>query len=158
VLNRQLLVYRFAPGVSFEGQLVGALERAESGGAIRILDALLLAREPDSGALVAAALEGGTGGVLSQLLDFRLNPAARGTSTERVLAGPKAELVELLGRTIEPGGAVAALLVEHVWAAALGDAVNRLGGSEAAIALVEADGLADVTHLLIAAAEQDQPG
>jgi hypothetical protein len=155
VLTRQLLVYRFAPGVTFEGQLVGALERVESGGAVRVLDALFMAREPDTGELVAASLEGGTGGVLSQLLDFRLNPDARGAATERALAGPHADIAQLFARTIEPGAAVAAVLVEHVWATTLGDAVGRLGGTEAAIALVEADRLSDVARLLVAAAEQD---
>jgi len=154
VLTRQLLVYRFAPGVKFEGQLIGALERAESGGAVRVIDALLLAREADTGELVAAALEGGTGGVLSQLLDFRHSADARRAATDRALAGDQAEIVQLLERTVEPGGAVAAVLVEHVWAATLGDAVGRLGGTEAAIALVEAERLNDVAPLLVAAAEQ----
>jgi len=154
VLTRQLLVYRFAPGVQFEGQLIGALERAESGGAVRVIDALLLAREADTGELVAAALEGGTGGVLTQRLDFRHSADARRAATERALAGEQAEIVALLERTVEPGGAVAAVLVEHVWAATLGDAVGRLGGTEAAIALVEAERLNDVAPLLVAAAEQ----
>ena len=154
MLTRQLLVYRFAPGVKFEGQLIGALERAESGGAVRVIDALLLAREAETGELVAAAIEGGTGGVLSQLLDFRHSADARRAATERALAGSQAEIGQLLGRTVEAGGAVAAVLVEHVWAATLGDAVVRLGGTEAAIALVEAERLNDVAPLLVAAAEQ----
>src|SRR4051812_30216328 len=33
----QLLVYRFGPDAEFEGRLVGALERIESGGAMRVL-------------------------------------------------------------------------------------------------------------------------
>ena len=155
MLTRQLLVYRFAPGVKFEGQLIGALERAESGGAVRVVDALFLAREPDTGDLVAASLEGGTGGVMSQLLDFRLDPNARSAATERALAGPHAELAQLLGRTVEAGGAVAAVLVEPVWAGALGDAVDRHGGTAAAVALVDAERLGDVAQLLITAAEQD---
>ena len=44
---RQLLAYTFPPGSAFEGQLVGALERIESGGAMRVLDALFVAREPE---------------------------------------------------------------------------------------------------------------
>jgi hypothetical protein len=34
----QLLVYGFAPGAEFEGRLVGAIERIESGGTLRVLD------------------------------------------------------------------------------------------------------------------------
>ena len=36
-------------GLSLRGQLVGALERIESGGAMRVLDALFVACEPESG-------------------------------------------------------------------------------------------------------------
>jgi hypothetical protein len=42
---RQPLVYRFGPGAAFGGQLVGALERMESGGTLRILDALFVTLE-----------------------------------------------------------------------------------------------------------------
>jgi hypothetical protein len=43
---RQLLTYRFGSDSKFEGQLVGALERIESGGAMRVRDGLFVAREP----------------------------------------------------------------------------------------------------------------
>lgn len=36
----QLLVYGFEPGAKFEGRLVGAIERVESGGTLRVLDVL----------------------------------------------------------------------------------------------------------------------
>jgi hypothetical protein len=147
------LVYTFAPGAKFEGQLVGALERIESGGAIRILDALFVTRAPETGELAAVSLKGGAGGVLSQLLEVRLNPDARGAATERVLAGPDADFVELLAQRVEPGAAVAAVLVEHAWAKILGEAVARLEGAEAAAAFVEAERLSDVAEPVLAAAE-----
>src|SRR4051794_39866203 len=34
----QLLIYGFEPGAEFEGRMVGAIERIESGGTLRILD------------------------------------------------------------------------------------------------------------------------
>ena len=154
VLTRQLLVYTFAPGAKFEGQLVGALERIESGGAIRILDALFVTRTPETGELSAVSLKGGTGGVISQLLEIRLDPNARGAATERALAGPEAEIVELLGQRVEPGGAVAAVLVDHAWANVLGEAVGRLDGTQTASSFVDADRLNDVAEPLLAAAEQ----
>ena len=49
---------------AFEGQVVGALERLESGGALRILDALFVASDEASGELFAIDLHGGTGGGL----------------------------------------------------------------------------------------------
>jgi hypothetical protein len=149
VLTRQLLVYRFDPGVTFEGQLVGALERLESGGAVRVLDALFVMREPETGEVVAASLEGGSaGGVLSRLLDFRLDTGTRAASTERTLAGPNAEVVQRLAAKVEPGGAIAALLVEHAWAQALEEAVGRLGGAEVGGAFVESARLSDAAASL----------
>ena len=58
----QLLVYRFAPDAGFEGQLVGALERIEAGGAVKIVDALFVASDPDTGELVAIDLQSHGGG------------------------------------------------------------------------------------------------
>ena len=43
-----LLVYGFAPGAEFEGRLVGAIERIESGGALRVLDVLFVMRDADA--------------------------------------------------------------------------------------------------------------
>jgi hypothetical protein len=82
----QLLAYRFGPDAAFEGRLVGALERMESGGTLRVLDVLFVGREEP-------------------------NP----------LRG--------LGEALPPGGGVGAVLVEHVWARALGDAVDQSSGS-----------------------------
>jgi hypothetical protein len=149
VPSRQLLAYRFGSDSRFEGQLVGALERIESGGAMRVLDALFVAREPDTGELTAVSLQGGTGGVIGQLLDFRLDPRARTAATRRALDGPAGETVQALGASLQPGNAVAAVLVEHAWADALGDAVTRVGGAEAATEFVQAGGLSELRHRLL---------
>ena len=45
----QLLVYGFGPGADFEGRLLGALERIESGRTVRILDALFVANDAETG-------------------------------------------------------------------------------------------------------------
>jgi len=64
----QLLVYGFGPGADFEGRLVGALERIESGGTVRIVDALFVANDPETGELVAVDLRGaGAGGIVAPL-------------------------------------------------------------------------------------------
>jgi hypothetical protein len=47
----QFLAFRFGSDSRFEGQLVGAPERIESGGTVRVLDGLFVAREPQSGEL-----------------------------------------------------------------------------------------------------------
>ena len=87
----QLLVYSFGPDAPFEGQLVGALERIEVGGSMRILEALFVRRERDGGELSAFDLRGRAGGGLTApLLDFRLDPAARRRTTRRRSPAPRA--------------------------------------------------------------------
>ena len=46
------------------------------------------------------------------------------------------------------------MLVEHVWAATLGEAVARIGGGEAASAFVDVAGLGEASELLLDAAAQ----
>jgi hypothetical protein len=146
--SRQLLVFGFDANAAFEGQLVGALERLESGGAVRILEVLFVADDKATGDPVAIYVQGGTGGLTAELLDFRLDPAARRKATERALGGDASggmaeTLRDLLG-ALEPGTALAVVLVEHVWVRALEDAVARLGGRSLASEFVEAAGLAEL--------------
>jgi hypothetical protein len=154
----QLLLYRFGPDASFEGQLVGALERLESGGTLRILDLLFVAKDRTSEELSIIGMRGdGAGGIVAPLLDFRLDPGARRRATQRALSNGTtslpADVLRELGEALEPGGAVAAVLVEHVWARALQDAVSRTGGAAFRGAFVDATTLADLAPDLLAAAQ-----
>lgn len=149
----QLVVHGFGPGASFEGQLGGALERIESGGALRILDALFVERDGETGELVAIDLAGGAaGGMVTSILGFRLDPAQRRRATERTLASGLGETLRELARTLEPGAAMVAVLVEHVWARALEDAVSRTGGTPVLNAFVEAATLSELAPDLLDAA------
>jgi hypothetical protein len=146
-------LYGFGSGGDFEGRLVGALERTESGGALRIRDALFVMRDADSGELSAISLVGnGAGGVVAPLLGFRLDPAQRRAATERALKGPTGELLDDLGRLLEPGAALAAVLVEHVWAGVLDEAVSRTGGTPLSSSFVQATTLAGLGPELLGAA------
>ena len=146
--SRQVLVFGFDASAAFEGQLVGALERLESGGAVRILDVLFVAADEATGDHVAINLKGGTGGLTAKLLDFRLDPAARRKATEQAIGGDAsggmADLLRDLGAALEPGTALAAVLIEHVWALALEDAVSRVSGRPLAIEFVEAARLSEL--------------
>jgi hypothetical protein len=150
----QLLVYRFDSGGDYEGRLVGALERIESGGALRVVDALFAASEPETGELVAISLRA-AGSSVATLLTFRLDPAERRKATARAMdpdrSGIAAETMRELADALEPGSAVAAVLVEHVWAAALSDAVSRSGGTSVSDEFVQATALGEVTPTLLAA-------
>ena len=155
----QLLVYRFGPDAGFEGRLVGALERIEAGGAVKIAGALLVACDADSGELVAIDLEShGAGGIVAPLLQFRLEARERVRATERALrphtSGVPAKTLHLLKRTLEPGEAMVAVLLEHLWAKALEDAVVRTDGTPLTNEFVDATTLADLAPNLVAAATQ----
>jgi hypothetical protein len=129
--NRQLLVFRFPADSEYEGRLVGAVERIENGGAMRILSAMFVGRQADSGELVAVSLTTeGSAGLIGKLLAFRLEDRARTRATERVLASPAGDGVRSLADTLQPGEAVAGVLVEHTWAQMLGEAIDRVGGTQ----------------------------
>ena len=151
---RQLLAYRFGSDSQFEGQLVGALERAESGGAIRVVEGLFVQRQPESGELTAVSLSGGTGGMISKLLGFRLDERERIATTKRALDGEAGDVIRTVGDSLEPGSAVAAVLVEHVWAGVLRDAVTRIGGAEVANDFVEASGIHEVAERLLSVTKE----
>jgi hypothetical protein len=157
--STQLLVYGFGPDADFEGRLGGALERIESGGALRILDALFVASDPDTGELLAIDLKSdSSAGTVVSLLTFRLEPHERRRATERALrphdTGLPAESLRELGRALPPGESIVALLVEHDWAHALNDAVSRTGGTPLATGFGDATTLAEHAPDLLAAAER----
>jgi hypothetical protein len=62
-----------------------------------------------------------------------------------------------LGDTLEPGGAVAALLVEHAWVRTLDDVVARTGGKPLASRLVDAAELGELTADLMAGNRTGRP-
>jgi hypothetical protein len=152
--SAQLIVYGFGPGAEFEGRLVGALERIEAGGALRILEALFVRRDSDGDGLEAFDLRGrGGGGITAPLLSFRLEPAARRRATEKALAGVAGvspDTLRALADALDPGAALAAVLVEHVWARALEDAAMRTGGTLLATEHGAGSVLAELTPSLLA--------
>ena len=157
----QLLVYGFGPGAEFEGRLVGAIERIESGGTLRVLDVLFVMRDADTDELVVTQRRGrGQGSLVAPLLGFRLDAGERRRASEKALrADEPTGTFRRLGETLEPGAAVAALLVEHVWMRALDDAVAHTGGTPLASELVEAAAFADLSpDLIVAAATRGEEG
>jgi hypothetical protein len=139
----QLLVFAFDPDAVFEGQMLGALERLESGGALQIRDVLFVRRDATSGELSAFEHRGGTaGGLTAPALTFRLDDAARRTATERALAGAAGDALRELGAQLAPGGALAAVFVEHRWLGDLTEAARRTGGRPVPADFVDAEALA----------------
>jgi hypothetical protein len=151
--SAQLLLYRFGPEAEFEGRLVGALERIESGGTLRVLDAIFVHSDRETGALEAVVVHGnGAGRIVAPLLDFRLDASKRRRMTERALGGDRGAAVRKLAAELDRGESMAVVLIEHVWANALEDAVARTGGTPVASEFVEATALAE-----LAAEPAEQP-
>jgi hypothetical protein len=136
--RRQLLVFAFdAAQPRFEGHLLGALERAESGGAISVCEVLFAGRDAE-GTLSVLRRAGGASGLVGALTDFRLDATARDARTAKALgADGDGSAVRELADGLGPGEAVAAVLVEHRWAATLDDAVARTGGRRLADELLD---------------------
>jgi hypothetical protein len=148
----RLRVYRFA-AATYEGWIIGALERLELIGDIRLLDALLIARDATTGEL--EAIDRATGradGTMAAFLDFRLSAASRRETTSRTLAphpdGVPAGAIEALAATLEPGGALLAVLVAGGTPAELEEAVARGRGRLLADEPVPAGTLAEVVPRL----------
>jgi hypothetical protein len=139
----QLLTFAFGPDAVFEGQMLGAVERLESGGALRVLEVIFVRRDADDGTLSAFAHRGGTGGgIAGPALEFRLDEDERRRSTERALTGVAGEGVRELGDQLAPGGAVAAIFVQHRWLSDLAEATERTGGVAVSSDFVDAEALA----------------
>ena len=156
-MSVQLLIYRFDAEARFEGRLVGALERLESGDTLRIVEALFVARDGETGELAAVDLRSrGAGSLVGPLIGFRLDERERRRATEKALASGGDALREL-GDALAPGTAIAAVLVEHRWARALADAVAESGGTPHSNAFVEAASLAELAPELLAAAAVRSP-
>lgn len=154
--SAHLLVYGFGPDVYMEGELVGGLERFESEGG-RILDVLFLQTDPATGEAAAFALHGGAiGKLVVPILDFRLDAGRRRRMTERILRdgteGMTGEDVKAIADGLEPGSAIAAVLVQHGSAEPLDEAVSRLGGAPLVSRPVAA------TALTVALLENLRPG
>src|SRR3954452_20881685 len=145
----QLLVYAFGPDAEYEGRLVGALERIESGGALRILEAMFITTEAGTGELAALDLASrGAGSLVAPLIGFRLDEAERRRATAKALnAGGNrlgGDTLRRLATGLAPGAALVAVLVEHTWAVTLDDAISRTGGRPVVSDFVEATSLKDV--------------
>jgi DNA-binding NarL/FixJ family response regulator len=146
----QLIALTFRLGADAESRVLAEVDRIEGRGALRVLDMVFLAKgqdgtveglevgdDEDFGSLLASIAPSGSP-------NDRRSAAGNGAAGEP--AGPGAAAVQVLANSLEPGTAVAFLLVEHLWAGPVVDAVSAAGG-----ALVSDDFLAGDASLAVAA-------
>jgi DNA-binding NarL/FixJ family response regulator len=124
----QVIAVSFGPGADFQGRILGEVDRLQGRGVLRLLDLLFVAKnddgtiqrlvvgdEEDFGALLARIVPlDGVGLVESAMGD---DSAGFDLADAWALAG-----------SLRPGTALAFLLIEHVWAQPLFDAIDETGG------------------------------
>ena len=138
----QLITFAFGPDATFEGQMLGAVQRLETSAGLRILEVIFVLRDAD-GELSAFAHRGGAaGGITGPGLEFRLDEDERRRSTKRALSGVAGDGVRELSNELPPGGAVAAIFVEHRWLADLAEAAERVGGAPVSTDFVDPEAVA----------------
>lgn len=137
----QFLVVGFETNEKFKGEILAELDTLRGRGVIRVLD-LLFVMKTEAGDVVAmqdsdlsAEEEAELGTLVSKLMGLNGESAAAGDSA---LAGALADNENQYGLTaqdiadvanqIEPGTSAGILLVEHVWAAGLKQAIRDAGG------------------------------
>jgi DNA-binding NarL/FixJ family response regulator len=125
----QVIALSFSRDAGAEGRILAEVDRLRGRGVLRLLDMLLVAKsmdgtierltigdDEDFGSLLAAVLPVANGG-----------PAASASSDGQAAFHPAD--ARALADSLEPGTAVAFLLVEHRWAAPLFDAIAETGGT-----------------------------
>ena len=146
----QLIALTFRLGADAESRLLAEVDRIEGRGALRVLDVVLLAKGQDG---TVEGLEVGDNEDFGSLLasiapsgSQHEGRSAAGNGAASEPAGSGMAGVQALASSVDPGTAVAFLLVEHLWAGPLVDAVSAAGG-----ALVSDDFLAGDASLAMAA-------
>jgi hypothetical protein len=108
----QYIAVGFPEDASYQGRILSEIESIEASGALRVLDVLFVRKDPSSGEL--------------QTMDIQSEKlrAIAGTVT----LGVSRREIEGVGDELTPGQGAGMLLVEHVWARDLAEAIDLTGG------------------------------
>lgn len=125
----QVIVFSFSLGADFEERILEEVDRLRGRGVLRLLDMIFVAKgqdgtvkrlvigdDEDFGSLLAGIVPLVDGGAAGQ--------AAADGSAAFDLAGAR-----VAAESLQPGTALAYLLIEHHWAAPLFDAISETGGT-----------------------------
>jgi Family of unknown function (DUF6325) len=153
----QFVAVGFGPEAEFEGRIMAELVRLEQSGTVRLLDLLFVQKEED-GDLVALDYQGeDLGAILGALLGFEFEgdgaePAGGGDANEHAFGLTKPQ-IERFAQELEPGHSAGVMLIEHVWARHLKEAVRDAGGVPLAEGFLTPETVALVGAELLAMAE-----
>lgn len=125
----QMIALTFRLDADAESRLLAEVDRIEGRGVLRVLDMVFLAKGQEG---TVQGLEVGDSEDFGSLL-ASISPLGTGngrrTAAGNGAAGSGVAAVQALADSLEPGSAVALLLVEHLWAGPLVDAVSAAGGT-----------------------------
>ena len=133
----QILVVDFEDA-NFQGDIADELERLEEAGMLRVLDLAFVSKSRD--------------GEINAGMTHKVHSGAMVRLMLGLDGGPEApddlDLYDAAGM-IEPGHAAAVVVLEHLWAAPLRDAIVRTGGSPSSSQWVDADYLTKLGVTLV---------
>ena len=153
----QLLAIGFPADAEFEGRIMAEIERLESHETIRVLDLLFVAKDAETGDLLALDYQGeDLGAIVGALLGFEFDGEQPDGTTEGIQGhafGLSQTQMQEMAASLHPGDSAGFLLVEHVWARDLESAVRDAGGFPLGDGFLTPEALAAVGTELVATSE-----
>jgi DNA-binding NarL/FixJ family response regulator len=122
----QVIALSFSRDADVQSQILAEVDRLRGRGVLRLLDLLLVAKSAD-GAIEQLSI--GADEDFGSLLAAVVPVASGGTAAAPPGAGFDPAAAWALADSLEPGTALAYLLVEHQWAGPLFDVIADAGGS-----------------------------
>ena len=125
----QVIALSFSRDAGSENRILAEVDRLRGRGVLRLLDMVFVAKSQDG--IIERLIIGEDedfGSLLAAVVPVTGGSPAVAASTDGSAAFGRADALAL-ARSLEPGTAVAFLLVEHYWAAPLFDAIAETGGT-----------------------------
>ena len=119
----EVLGVEFDGQARFEGRIADELDRLESESLVKIIAVLFVRKDPATGEIEAIELEAGADGEPTDVL------AGNGDSRLLDALGLTQEDVRAMAADLEPGSAAGMVVMEHLWARGLHDAIRDTHGT-----------------------------
>jgi uncharacterized membrane protein len=151
----QLLAVGFDPDARFEGRIIDELENLERHETIRILDLLFVGKDVQTGDLLTLDYQGEElGAIVGALLgfDFEGEQLSEPSGIESHAFGLSQSEIQEIAASLHPGSSAGFLLIEHVWARDLKDAIRDAGGFPLGEGFLTPETLAHIAPELVAMA------
>ena len=155
----QLVAIGFPPNAEFEGRIMAELEKLEGHETIRVLDLLFVARDAETGDLLALDHQGeDLGAIVGALLGFEFQDDGGQPNGSTEGAGDYAfglsqSEIHDVAASLDPGSSAGFVLIEHVWARDLKGAIRDAGGFPLGESFLTPEALAEVAMELVAMSE-----